>query len=268
MERRRQTGRRPEVAPLEGRELLSGVIATLHGRLHHAALAQIAAAAQRPNPGGSGVRAAAGSSSSPPNEAVTGTPIALTFQGQVPSPFEVKREQFRAVFSGPYQTGLPLFLDQSSRTEINGIGTSTDFLHGNLQLIVVTYKDAPPPNLTYGTDQPLQGGATLLDKNSNSSGYLTIDLQGDRTGLDSAGRPTQLTFTLNPFSGSGSFTSGIFTLNSGSGTVTISYKPSGTTRPGVTSKGMATVVFRGTVFTPTTTFPLANSGLQASHRKV
>lgn len=269
MERRRWTALRPALAPLEGRELLSGIIATLHGRLHHAPLAQIAAAAQQPNPGSTTVTAA--QSSIPPgqpSEAVTGTPVSVTYQGQDPTPFQVKREQFRAVFSGPYQTGLPLYLDQSSRTVIDGVGTSTYFLHGGVQLIVVTYKDAPPPNLTYGTNQPLQGEATLIDKNFNSAGYLAIDLQGDRTNLDSAGRPTQVSFSFFPFGGSGSFTAGIFSLASGTGTVSIQYHPSGTTRPGVTSQGTATVVFRGTVFTPQTVFPLANQGLQASHHKV
>ncbi|HWE36456.1 MAG TPA: hypothetical protein VG406_07815 [Isosphaeraceae bacterium] len=269
MERRRRPALRPVVVSLEGRELLSGIIATLHGRLHHAPLARIAAAAQQPASGTSSVSAAASSSASGSGfEAITGTPISVTYQGQQPTPFQVKREQFRAVFSGPYQTGLPLFLDQSSRTVIDGIGTSTYFLHGSLQLIVVTYKDAPPPNLTYGTNQPLQGMATLIDKNQNSSGYLAVDLQGDRTGLDSAGRPTQVTFNFFPFGGSGSFTAGIFSLASGSGTVSIQYHPSGTTRPGLTSQGTATVVFRGTIFTPQTVFPLANSGLQASHHKV
>jgi hypothetical protein len=110
------------------------------------------------------------------------------------------------------------------------------------------------------------GTATLQDKNQNDAGSLVVDLTADRDHLDRFGRPTQLSWSLTPFTGSGGFSSGAFSLATGAGTVQVRYRDSGPAR-GVTSEGDATVVFQGSLYTPGTTFPLANSGLQSAHRR-
>jgi hypothetical protein len=183
----------------------------------------------------------------------------VPYQGTQPTPAELARERFRAVFSGPFTTGKPLFFDQTSRTVIRGAGGSNFFAHGNMQFLIVTPRD---PN------SPLVGTATMQDRNLNTAGVLIVDLTASRNDFDSQGRPTHLTWSFTPFAGSGSFTAGAFSLSSGQGTLDIRYRPGGrTSAPGVTSLGNATLIFKGTVFTPGTTNPLANANLQASHHQ-
>ena len=50
-------------------------------------------------------------------------------------------EKFVAKFSGPFVTGPGRFIDQASQTFIKGGGTSSAFLHGNLQMAVYTPVD-------------------------------------------------------------------------------------------------------------------------------
>jgi hypothetical protein len=231
MQCRKHRTLRPTLEPMERRELPSGIMATLPGRLDAA-------------------RAAAG-------QAQVILPSNVPYQGKLPTPAELSLERFRAVFSGNFATGKPLFFDQTSRTVIHAIGGSNLFLHGNLQFLTVTPTD---PN------SPLAGTATLQDKNLNTSGILTVDLTGSQTDVDSAGRPTHLSFSMSPFAGSGSFTAGVFSLATGQGTVDIRYRPSGKRgAPGVTSQGDVTILFRGSIYTTGTVNPLANSTLQASH---
>lgn len=268
MGRRRRTAARPTLTSLEGRELLSGIIAALATASHRTPTRAAIAAANA---------AARASSSNPSVQSAqettqtNGLPVVFTFQGTRPTPFEQSRQVFRAVFEGTFQTGAPLFADQSSRTVITATGSTTASLHSSLQLLLVTYPPGggPLPNLTYGTTQPVQGIATMTDKNLNTSGSLLVDLQGDRSSLDAGGRPTAVTYSGNPFFGVlGTGAGGVFAPSINAGTVTIKYHPSGKTRPGVTSEGTALVVFRGLTFNSGTTLPIALTGLQASHHKV
>jgi hypothetical protein len=268
MDRRRQTALRPAVAALEGRELPSGIIAALASDSHRTpSNAQIAAA-------NAAAQAAVSvpSADFPPGTVTqtNGLPVVFTFQGTQPTPFEQARQVFHAVFGGTFITGAPLYSDQSSRTVITATGSTSASLHSSLQLLLVTYPpgQGPASSVSYGTSQPIQGMATVTDKNLNTSGSLLVDLSGDRSALDSGGRPTQVTYIGNPFSGVlGTGAGGIFAPSINAGTVTLKYHPSGRTRPGVTSEGTVTVLFRGLLFNSGTTLPIGVTGLQASHRK-
>jgi hypothetical protein len=154
-----------------------------------------------------------------------------------PTPAELARERFHAVFSGPVIAGPGRFADQSKTLYFQGLGGSNTFLHGDFQMAIV-YPSDPT--------QPLIGEAYLEDKNNNSGGQIGFQLQGvTPQTVDRLGRPTQLTFSNDP-----NIYSGIFFANTASGTVSIHY-----------SKGSATVVFNGLVYTIGVTSPLKNSNL-------
>jgi hypothetical protein len=159
--------------------------------------------------------------------------------GTNPTPQELARERFHAIFSGPVTVGPGRFEDQAKTLYFRGLGGSNTFLHGDFQMAIV-----------YPTDssQPVFGEAYLQDKNNNSGGQIAFQLQGvTPQTFDRLGRPTQLTFTGDP-----NIYSGIFFANTAAGTVTIHY-----------SKGSATAVFNGLVFTTGLTSPLKNSDLYA-----
>src|SRR5262245_2210253 len=52
----------------------------------------------------------------------------------MPTRHEMLRQRFVAKFKGPFVIGKPRFTDQISQTYIFGGGTSTAFLHGDVQL--------------------------------------------------------------------------------------------------------------------------------------
>jgi hypothetical protein len=152
-----------------------------------------------------------------------------------PTPHELARRAFVAKFSGRFTTGPGRLTDQSSQTFINGGGTSSAFLHGDLQMAVYTPRD--PSAGTTGT-------AALIVKNvSNSGNLLVLDLVGDATAVDPAGRPTRFTWTVNGGSG------GAFSGAVGQGTVEIRYRPGGKVPRRATSAGGAGVIFQGSIDT-------------------
>ena len=197
MQRHDYRARRPTLESLEDRDLPSGIIASLANHSRSMRSNFIAAQAQ--------------SSSDQP--AAQETPPFSPLLGQgTPTPHEQARERFRAVFIGPYTISPGRFSDQSQIVFIRGVGGSTFFLHGNIVFGVAVEKD--PTNTSFGA-------ATLNDKNVNSSGTLGLDLTVAPNGLDSQGRPTLMTFK-----GDSNVYSGIFFVNTSSGTVTVQYKPS------------------------------------------
>jgi hypothetical protein len=152
-----------------------------------------------------------------------------------PTPHELARQKFVAKFSGSFITGPPRFTDQASQTFIKGGGTSNDFLHGDVQMAVYTPVD--PNGETTGI-------AALIVKNvTNSGNLLVLDLQGDTTSLDRAGRPTRFTWTVDGSSG------GTFSDSTGEGTVEIHYWPGAKLPARARSAGGAGVIFRGQIET-------------------
>jgi hypothetical protein len=152
-----------------------------------------------------------------------------------PTPHELRREQFRARFSGKFVSGAGRFTNQALQTYIQASGTSTSFLHGDLQMAVYTPTD---PNAQ------TSGLAALIVKNvTNSGNLLVLDLVGDTSSLDRAGRPTRFTWTVDGASG------GAFANATGSGTVEIRYFPGGKLPQRATSAGSVGVIFKGLIQT-------------------
>jgi hypothetical protein len=157
----------------------------------------------------------------------------LLGQGQ-PTPRELARSRFRAYFDGPALVGPGRFSDQARITHIRGVGGATGFLHGDLNLGIVTPTD---PNA------PFRGLAVLQDKSTGSGAILGLDVSGSRADVDSRGRPTLLTFVSSP-----NIYGGAYTANSSSGTMTIKYHGN-----------RAVVRFNGLVFTNGLTNPFTNA---------
>jgi hypothetical protein len=151
---------------------------------------------------------------------------------------EVARTRFRSTFAGPFAVGPPRYTGQSAVISTQGLGTSTQFLHGNYQMAIVLPRDPAGP---------ITGAAYLQDKNTAGGTQLGLDLAFDASSVDRRGRPTRGTWAADP-----NIYSGPDYFAQGSGTVRIRY-----------SKGNASVVFEGSLYTNGITNPLGTSALDS-----
>ncbi|MFO0888420.1 MAG: hypothetical protein U0790_04645 [Isosphaeraceae bacterium] len=150
----------------------------------------------------------------------------------MPTPHERVRQRFHARFSGSFRTGPGRYTDQATQVFIKGGGISTAFLHGDVQMSAFT--PVAPGTQTSGL-------AVLIVKNvTNSGNLLVLDLQGDTSSLDRAGRPTRFTWTVDGSSG------GTFSNATGQGTLDVSYRPDGKIPSRTGSVGL---IFRGSIAT-------------------
>jgi hypothetical protein len=244
---RRRTRHAPAIEEMEPRSLLSAItsiLATQSRQVSPNAVLGLVASEQLSAP------------SSNPSGNVS------ILAGTNPSPAEQAREKFTALFVGPFQFGpINRFADQKAQTYIRATGTTSVFLHGDLQFLLIQPTDPTKPQF---------GVAVFTDKNINDSGLLAIDLFADASStFDKAGRPTHISWSIAPFAGAGSFTAGAFSLASGQGTVDIKYgkPPVGNHRNSLGSQ-VATVLFRGSLFTPGTFNPLTNANFIQSHDRI
>jgi hypothetical protein len=214
----------PGLERCEGRDLPSGLMVALASQTHVPRLSSALLAASVTAKGANGGIGSINTSGSSP----------LIGQGQ-PTKHELARDQFRAVFQGPVLVGPGRFTDQAKITYIRGTGSTSSFLHGDLNLGIVTPTD---PNA------PFSGVLVMSDKNNNSGGVLALDFTGARTAVDARGRPNHLTFNSDP-----NIYGGVFYVSSSTGTVDISYR----------SNGQAVVLIKGLVYTSGLTNPLKNA---------
>jgi hypothetical protein len=195
-----------------------------------------------------------------------GSPLLIPtspYQGDTPTAAELANEKYTAVFSGTYTTATPRFTDQASQTYIKAVGTTTDELHGDIQLTIIVPNG---PTSTNPLDD-VEGLAVNLDKSTASQSLLALDVFGDpSTSLNSAGLPTRLSFSFSPFAGAGSFTGGLYTLSEGAGTINIYYKPDHKkAASGVISQGTVTVAIQGLVYKTGVTSSFATANLEETH---
>jgi hypothetical protein len=241
---------RPGLERVEGRELLSGLMVALAANKPNVTAADLlanqlsgihadATGNGAGGSGSSGLIQGLGNGFGPDN---TSSP--LLGQG-TPTPQELNREAFKAGFAGRYYTGPGRFSDQGTTYFYRGIGSSSDFLHGDFDMAVVTPTDPTAPFI---------GEAVLQDKNNNSSALIGLILRGDRTKVDALGRPTVLQFVADP-----NIYSGAFFVAAAEGTISLTYGP-GPNHP-------ITAIFRGRVYTSGVTNPLVNMDLYARHNR-
>lgn len=152
-----------------------------------------------------------------------------------PTAHEARRQQVRFTFDGKFLQSRGRFDDVASQVLIKGVGSSTYFLHGDVQLGAFVPTDAT---------RETSGLAMSMDRNQSADSSFGFTLSGTTADLDRAGRPTRFSWTVN-----GDVSGGIFAGASGAGTVTIRYMPSGRSTPGVSSQGRALVLITGNVYT-------------------
>ncbi len=249
MDRKRREAR-PTLEPMEGRELLSGLMVALQAPIPQFSPAQEAAIASNLSSQATSGTVSAKSTTSPngvyigangPNAGAT-FPSSPILGSGTPTAAELAREKFVAKFSGPSTIKPGRFSDQKQIIYLKGLGGSTPnfFLRGDYSLAIVIPTDPT---------QPTTGFAFLDDKNNNSGGVVGLDLVADPTSFDAKGRPTRLTFTADP-----NVYGGIFFVDSAAGTVNITY-----------GKNSATTVFNGRIYTSGLTSPFQNVDLYAKH---
>jgi hypothetical protein len=261
------------VEPMEGRQLLSGLLVALQAPTTQLSVAQeaniassVGAKSSTTTEPGTGNAATGGSNTASVGGGLYGggdNPQGISFPTApiigtgTPTAAELAREKFVATFSGPMATIPGRFSDQKQIIYLKGLGGSTPnfFLHGDYSLAIViptgfnkaqpqgTGGDASAP----GYVPPVTGFAFLDDKNNNSGGVVGLDLVA--TTFDAKGRPTTLSFTADP-----NVYGGIFYVDSAVGTVHLTY-----------GKNTATAHFNGRIYTSGLTNPFENVDLYAKN---
>ncbi|MDR3620058.1 MAG: hypothetical protein P4L85_11965 [Paludisphaera borealis] len=152
--------------------------------------------------------------------------------------FPLRFRPFTAMFQGNYTVGPARSPGFATQLYMAGGGTSSSFLHGDIQLAYYVPADA---------SQPAVGMANMIVKNISDTGnQLGADFQAVPGAVDRAGRPNHFTWTVNSNSG------GTFSGSEGSGTLQLIYYPSRKLPQGATAAGRIGVVFRGSVGTTDT----------------
>ncbi len=253
--KRKRTGPGQPIGPLiellEQRELPSSLHglarpAPAHTRRHSAVVQAQTSATPSAN-------ASTGSSQSPAfslgstqlnlQGAVSSNSSTVSQVSGAPTPHEQLRENFVAVFYGPYIIGPPRFTGDISQTYANAGGNSTAFLHGNIQLGFQTPSSA---------SQGPSGSATLYPKSFLMTGsFIIVQISGDPSQPPN-GRPTTLNWIVT------SASSGAFANASGSGTIQLIYHPGngGYLHASGWGRGNVSIIFRGTLVLDGTSNPL------------
>jgi hypothetical protein len=220
----------PHIEGLESRDMMSVIPIVLAEEQNLPALpslAQLSAEAE----GGGAVTGASSGSTSP--STVTNQFIAPPANA-VPTPRELKREEFTFKFTGKYQIGPPRFENQTMTIYFKGVGTSTYFLHGDDQVGIVVDKD---PSI------PASGNSTSYDRNNNTNASFSFDLIGVPGAVNKHGLPTQFTISTDV-----NASAGLFDEATSSGLLTIHYLPGIQQHQGY-QQGTATVTISGLAYT-------------------
>jgi hypothetical protein len=281
---------RPGIEGLEGRDLPSGLAATIERQV------------SAPHLNLKAERTPAATVASPSANAHDGLPswvsqsylqsLVNTLYAPVdgspvpqPTPSEIRRQTFWMEFVGHYSVGAPRFSDQASTIHIYSNGrsaTSNQFLNGRAQLVMFPPAD---PTATPTTDDPvagniagllsvftantLQSGDSLFAEVTNLPGVASNDPTALQYGL-----PSKLQFTIDPGGVSGGIyatpaytvtsaagqvseltggNGGAVAFNQGGGRVDITYKPTRSSRNGATQSGTVIVRVQGLINTTGTT---------------
>ena len=215
---------RPTLEGLEGRELLSvtAMLALEHPPIHLAATG-----------GGSGTTT--GVSGGPGITLKQGSPNQYLQPTGEPTAREQRKQRFTFRFSGAFVQTPGRYSDEATFVRVVGVGSSTYFLHGDVQLNAIVPTD--PTRETSGT-------SVSFDRNINSNSTFGFDLTGSTADVDKANRPTVFTGATDV-----NISSGVFVESSSNATVTIHYFPDGKPHPKGHSAGRATVLIQGSAYT-------------------
>jgi hypothetical protein len=163
-----------------------------------------------------------------------GADVNAAAAGDAPA-FPLRYRPFTAMFQGSYTIGPARAPGFATQLYMAGGGTSSAFLHGDVQLAY--YVPSDPSRVAVGM-------ANMMVKNISDTGnQLGADFQAVPGAVDKAGRPNQFTWTVNSSGG------GTFDGAEGSGTMQVIYFPSRKIPRGATAAGRIGVIFRGSIGT-------------------
>src|SRR5947209_8332463 len=158
MRRRTPRDLRPALEPCESRALLSAIIDVMAGSRHASLDGLLNPPSQAP--GGTSAASSGGrvpsnqSIAIPTNQGPQGANLVLAPTGTL-TPHEQRREQFAAVFTGPYTIGPGRTSTEALQTFIRGAGTTNTMRHADIQLRIITPQD---PTL------PISGVSAIFDR--------------------------------------------------------------------------------------------------------
>ncbi len=264
MGRRNRRGLKPSLETVERRELLSGITAVMSSGSPHSGARGVPLFAGGSGSGSGSTGSSGGSSSSSFGASITLGSSTLN-QGPVlnpdgsinnmalaptgtPKPGELRREQFKARFVGPYSIVPGRTTTQATQTLIQGAGTSTTMLHSDVQIRIVKPID---PSLPFGAV------GTIFDRNINTNSALGFDLSAPQQYVDRGGRPNHFpAFTIDV-----NASAGLYVEAYAQGTLNVRYIPNGRHKPGVLSQGTAIVTIHAQIYAPNASLLLRNVNL-------
>jgi hypothetical protein len=161
---------------------------------------------------------------------------------------EQRRERFTAHYVGTYTIGPGRTSDESHQVFIAAAGTANTMLHSDIQMLLVTPKDA---------SIPLGGVTAIFDRNLNSNTVLGLDLSAPQQNVDRGGRPN----LIPTVSVDANISSGTYDEAYSVGTISIKYIPNGKHTSGVLSQGKAIVTIHARIYTANVGFILRNANI-------
>jgi hypothetical protein len=163
---------------------------------------------------------------------------------------EQKRERFVARYVGTYSVGAGRTSDESFQTFIAAAGTASTMLHSDIQILLVTPKNA---NL------PIGGVSAIFDRNLNTNTVLGLDMAAPQTPpyINRLGFPS----LLPKVSVDVNISSGTYVEGYAVGTMNIQYIPSAKRTPGVISQGKAIVTIHAQIYSANVAFILRNANI-------
>lgn len=257
MSRRRSRSWKPVVEAVEQRQLLSVVTAVMasnqQGFINSIKARSIlgdrsaAAVSTAMRGGGNGFAPSQSSIAQPQNQGPQGINLLLNPTGQM-TPQQYKKSLYTAKFVGNYTIGPGRFDSEALQIAFQGVGSTTNILHADIQLGMIVAKDPSIQN---------SGASVIFDRNLNSNSALGFNLASPSTDVDDHGRPNRFTsVSLDTNTSSGTFVEGY-----SQGVLEIKYKPSSRRTRGVLEQGTAVVTFKGQVYAPNIAFILRNANI-------
>jgi hypothetical protein len=162
----------------------------------------------------------------------------------------LKKERFVARYIGTYTVGPGQTSDQSLQTFITAAGVANTMRHSDIQLLLVTPRDA---------SLPIGGVSAIFDRNLNTNTVLGLDEAAPQTPafINRLGFPALLpTVSLDV-----NLSSGTYDEAYAVGTMSIHYTPSAKQTPGVISQGKAVVTILAQIYTANVGFILRNANI-------
>jgi hypothetical protein len=161
---------------------------------------------------------------------------------------ERRRERFAAQYVGTYTVGPGRTSDEANQVFITAAGTANTMLHSDIQMLLVTPKDA---------SSPIGGVSAIFDRNLNSNTVLGFDLSAPQQNVDRGGRPN----SIPTVSVDANISSGTYDEAYSVGTISIRYFPNAKHTPGVFSQGKAIVTIHAQIYTTNVAFILRNANI-------